>query len=199
MSPSEHASSHASHAARNAHAALTVAAALALVVLAACTDDRAAVAPPRPAPLPVSSNAWLLISDTLASAGSEVSIAGFARADSGAAIGSFTARFLYDSLQLQVIGPDSLGDNVLRAMNPLVGEYRLAGSAATGIPMGLLFRLRVKVIDPRGLRRLGLLVDALHSVSLADLTPRLQVQDTREALYAGMPNVRVAPPPVARP
>ncbi|MCC6929132.1 MAG: hypothetical protein IT359_09100 [Gemmatimonadaceae bacterium] len=184
---------------RAVRVALAPAAILALVAIAACADERASVAPPRPVPMPISANAWILVSDTLARAGHEVTISAFARADSGGAVGSFTARFLYDSLQLQLIGPDSVSDAALRAVNPVVGEYRVAGAAARGIPEGLLFRMRARVIDRRGLRRLGLLVDELHSVSLADLTPRLTVSDTRAALYAGMPNVRVAPAPKVQP
>ncbi|MFN8667978.1 MAG: hypothetical protein U0164_12445 [Gemmatimonadaceae bacterium] len=173
--------------------------ALALTAAVACADERASIAPPRPAPMPIAANAWILVSDTLARAGHEVTISAFARADSGGAVGSFTARFLYDSLQLQLIGPDSVSDATLRAVNPVVGEYRVAGAAARGIPDGLLFRVRARVIDPRGLRRLGLLLDELHSVALADLTPRLTVQDTRAALYSGMPNVRVVPVPKVQP
>lgn len=162
-------------------------------VAVGCNDERVGVSPPRPLPPPISSNAWLLVSDTLAHAGTEVTIAAFARSDTGASVGSFSARFLYDTLQLQVVGPDSTGDAVLRAVNPVLGEYRVAGASATGIPGGLLFRVRARVIDPRGLRRLGLLVDELHNTSLADLTAKLEVQDTRGALFSGMPNVRVSP------
>lgn len=158
-----------------------------------CNDERVGVSPPRPLPTPISSNAWLLVSDTMAGAGTEVTISAFARSDTGGSVGSFSARFLYDTLQLQVVGPDSTGDAVLRAVNPVLGEYRVAGASATGIPSGLLFRVRARVIDPRGLRRLGLLVDELHNTSLADLTAKLEVQDTRSALYSGMPNVRVSP------
>jgi hypothetical protein len=179
--------------------ALLASTALTLVALAACTDEREGVAPPRPVPLPVSTNAWLLVSDTLARAGQEVTITAFARPDSGGAVGSFSARFLYDSLQLRVVGPDSTNDAVLRAVNPIVGEYRVAGAAAKGIPDGVLFRVRATVVNPRGLRRLGLLLDELHSIALTDLTPRLQVQDTRAALFEGMPNVRVSPTPKGQP
>lgn len=163
------------------------------VLVAGCNDERVGVSPPRPLPVPISSNAWLLVSDSLAAAGTEVTIAAYAKADTGGSVGSFSARFLYDTLQLQVVGPDSTGDAVLRAVNPVLGEYRVAGASATGIPGGLLFRVRARVIDPRGLRRLGLLVDELHNIALADLTAKLEVRDTRDALFSGMPNVRVSP------
>lgn len=166
-----------------------------MFVLVSCSDDRASVAPPRPAPLPVSANAWLLLSDSAARPGAELTLSAFAKSDTGGAVGSFTARFLYDTLQLAVIGTDSVGDATLRAVNPTPGEYRVAGAAARGIPGGLLFRLRLRVIDARGLRRLGLLVDELHSVALHDLTPKLTVTDGRADLFSGMKGVRVAPPP----
>ena len=183
----------ARHTARRTARRTSLALPGAALLVAGCNDERATISPPRPAAPPISANAWILVSDTLARAGTEVTISAFAKADTGGAVGSFTARFLYDSLQLQVVGPDRASDNGLRALNPIIGEYRVAGAAAKGIPSGLLFRVRAKVIDPRGLRRLGLLVDELHSVALADLTPKLEVQDTRAALFSGMPNVRVAP------
>lgn len=166
---------------------------LTVVALAGCNDERAGVSPPRPVPLPVASNAWFVISDSTAVAGREVSIAAFASSDSGGAIGSFTARFLYDSLQLQVIGPDSIADQAMRAINPIAGQHRIAGAAAQGLPGGLLFRVRAKVIDPRGLRRLGLIIDEMHSVQFADLTTKLEVRDTRAALFAGTPGLKVEP------
>lgn len=178
--------------ARRGRATLAVFA-LSVVGLAGCNDERAGVSPPRPVPLPVASNAWFVISDSTAAAGREVSIAAFASADSGGAIGSFTARFLYDSLQLQVLGPDSVADQAMRAINPIAGEHRIAGAAAQGLPGGLLFRVRAKVIDPRGLRRLGLIIDEMHSVQFADLTAKLQVRDTRAALFAGTPGLKVQP------
>ncbi len=178
--------------ARRARGGLT-ALVLSIAVLAGCNDERAGVSPPRPVPLPVASNAWFVISDSTAVAGREVSIAAFASSDSGGAIGSFTARFLYDSLQLQVLGPDSIADQAMRAINPIAGEHRIAGASAQGMPNGLLFRLRAKVIDPRGLRRLGLIIDEMHSVQFADLTAKLQVRDTRAALFAGRPGLKVQP------
>jgi hypothetical protein len=183
----------APHARTHRTRASLAALALSLVVLAGCADDRVGVAPPRPVPLPVASNAWFVLSDSTAAAGREVSIAAFAASDSGGAIGSFTARFLYDSLQLQVLGPDSIADQAMRAINPVAGEHRIAGAAANGLPGGLLFRLRARVIDRRGLQRLGLVIDEMHSVKFADLTTKLEVRDTRAALFAGNPGLRVRP------
>lgn len=177
----------------NRRRASLAALALSVVALAGCNDERAGVSPPRPTPLPVASNAWFVLSDSTAVAGREVSIAAFASSDSGGAIGSFTARFLYDSLQLQVLGPDSIADQAMRAINPIAGAHRIAGAATQGIPGGLLFRVRAKVIDPRGLRRLGLIIDEMHSVQFADLTTKLEVRDTRAALFAGTPGLKVQP------
>jgi len=174
------------------HTALAVLTASTLSV--GCNDEsRTALTPPRPAPLPVASNAWIVLSDSTPAAGSEVVIAAYASAEGGGAIGSFTARFLYDTLQLQVLAADSVPDAALRAMNPIPGEHRIAGASASGIPSGLLFRLKARVVDPRGVRRLGLLLDELHSITLADLTQRLEVRDTRGALFDGMRGVRVRP------
>jgi len=164
------------------------------VAAVGCNDERPAVEPPRPQLLPVASNAWIVVSDSTPAVGDEVVISAYAASPEGGSIGSFTARFLYDSLQLQVVSSDSIGDQVLRAVNPIVGEQRIAGAAATGIPGGLLFRVRARVLDPRGVQRLGLLVDEMHSVTFAELTSRLEVRDTRAALLAGMKGVRVQPP-----
>jgi hypothetical protein len=165
----------------------------------ACNDERVGIEPPRPDPFPVAANAWLVVSDSTARAGADVSIAAFARAEAGGSVGSFTARFLYDTLQLRVTGPDSVADDVLRAMNPIPGAHRIAGASASGIPGGLLFRVRATVIDPRGLRRLGLVLDEMHAVTLADLTQRLTVSDTREALLRDMPGLFVRSDPKRRP
>ncbi|MCC6774845.1 MAG: hypothetical protein IT360_26965 [Gemmatimonadaceae bacterium] len=178
---------------------LTAALVFSLGVLAGCNDERVGVAPPRPVPLPVPSNAWIVVSDSTARPGSEVTVAAFASSEAGGAVGSFTARFLYDSLQLQVLGADSISDQVLRAMNPIPGEHRIAGASAQGMPGGLLFRLRARVIDPRGLRRLGLVIDEMHSIKFADLTTKLEVQDTRAALLSGVPGLRVQPAPERQP
>jgi len=178
---------------------LAAALVLSLGSLAGCNDERAGIAPPRPVPLPVPSNAWIVVSDSAAPAGREVTVAAFASSEAGGAVGSFTARFLYDSLQLQILGADSVSDQVLRAMNPIPGEHRIAGASAQGLPGGLLFRLRARVIDPRGLRRLGLIIDEMHSIKFADLTTQLEVHDTRAALLAGIPGLRVQPAPVRRP
>ncbi len=172
---------------------------LSLGTLAGCNDERTGIAPPRPVPPPIPSNAWIVVSDSAASAGREVTVAAFAASEAGGAIGSFTARFLYDSLQLHILGADSVSDQVLRAMNPIPGEHRIAGASAQGLPGGLLFRLRARVIDPRGLRRLGLIIDEMHSIKFADLTTQLEVQDTRAALLSGVPGLRVQPAPERRP
>ncbi len=193
-------SSHASPTVHRHRARLAALATMAsLVLLTGCSDDRVAVSPPRPMPAPVASNAWIVVSDSTARAGSEVTIAAFASSEAGGAVGSFTARFLYDSLQLQVLAADSVGDDALRAMNPIAGEYRIAGASAQGLPGGLLFRLRAKVIDPRGLRRLGLVLDELHSIKFADLTTKLEVRDTRAALLTGVPGLQIQPLPEQRP
>jgi hypothetical protein len=169
---------------------------LLLLVLAAC-NDREAMQPPGPVAPPVSSNAWIHLSDSAATAGDVVSISAFARSTEGGAIGSFTARLLYDSLMLQVVEADSIDDGALRALNPMPGEYRIAGASANGLRDGLLFRVRATVRDPKGLRRIGLLLDELHSTRFAELTKALEVKDGRRELIETNPRMKVAPP--ARP
>ncbi len=164
---------------------------LAFLVVACHDEERPALATPVPVAPPVATNAWLVVSDSAARAGAEVTIAAYTRTDDGSGVGSFTARFLYDSLQLELMGADSVADGAMRALNPVPGEYRIAGAHATGLANGLLFRLRARVIDPRGLRRLGLLLDELHGVAFTDLTTRLEVRDTRTELFAGMKGLQV--------
>lgn len=163
-------------------------AAVAVLALAACSE-RATLAPPRPALPPVPANAWLATSSTMPRAGEEIVISAFARADAGGPVGSFTARFLYDTLMLQVVAADSVNDGAMRAMNPVPGEYRLAGASSQGLPEGLLFRLRARVIDPRGVQRMALLLDELHSTQFVELTERLEVKDGRAELLANQRGV----------
>ena len=139
-------------------------------------------------------NAWILLSDSNARAGSTVAVSAYARSPQAGAIGSFTARLLYDSLQLKVVEVDSVGDGAMRAVNPVPGDHRIAGADAKGIRDGLLFRVRVQVIDPRGLRRVGLVLDEMHSIRFAELTKSLDVKDGRAELLSSMPGVRTAPP-----
>lgn len=176
-----------------------VGALLAAVLTAGCNDERTSIAPPRPVAPAIPSNAWIVVSDSTARAGSEVTVSAFASSEAGGAVGSFTARFLYDTLQLAVIGPDSIADGALRAVNPVPGEFRIAGASASGLPGGLLFRVRARVVDPRGLRRLGLVLDEMHSIKFADLTTQLEVRDTRDALLSGVAGLRQQPPAESRP
>lgn len=165
----------------------------ALFLLAAACSERAAVAPPRPAPPAVASNAWLALSDSTPSVGEEILVSAFARSEAGGPVGSYTARFLYDTLLLQVIGADSVTDGAMRAMNPVPGEFRLAGAAVRGMPDGLLFRVRARVLDRRGVQRMALLLDELHTTQFAELTERLEVRDGRAELLANQKGVRSQP------
>lgn len=157
-------------------------------------DDRVTVEPPRPVHAPISANARLVLSDSGARAGDLVAISAYGvTTEKSGGVGSFTARLLYDTLQLRVEDVDQLNDGALRAHNPIDGEYRLAGAHAQGIPDGLLFRVKARVIDPKGLRRIALAVDELHSVQLVDVTQQVLVQDGRVELLGNTPGLRVQP------
>lgn len=169
-----------------------------LLALGACYDDRS-ISPPPPAPPPVPANAQLIVSDTNAKAGAEVLVSAYAKSEDGGSIGSFTARLLYDTLQLRVIEADSVNDDAMRAVNPLPGAYRIAGASARGISNGLLFRVRARVIDPRALRRIGLVIDELHSTGFAELTKALEVNDGLDALLSSLPGIHVSRKPERKP
>ena len=163
---------------------------LSTVLLLAACDERSTFAPPRPAQPPIPSNAWFAVSDTAPRIGDEVLISAFATPETGGPVGSYTARFLYDTLQLQVIAADSVKDGAMRAMNPVPGEFRLAGAAMQGISDGLLFRLRARVLDRRGLHRMGLLLDELHSIQFTELSEHIKVTDGRAELLASRKGLR---------
>ncbi|MGQ0767239.1 MAG: hypothetical protein ACT4OZ_16445 [Gemmatimonadota bacterium] len=173
------------------------AASTALIAVATACSDREVVRPPEPGRPPTSTNAWLQLSDSLARPGQTVVISALARiadadaAGAGGAIGSFTARLAYDSLMLSITGVDSLGDGALRAVNPVTGEYRIAGASASGLRDGVLFRLTAQVRDSRGLQRIGLLIDELHSTNLSELTRNLEVRDGRTELLLSNPDLLV--------
>ena len=179
---------------RNSRFVTTAAVPLLALALSACNDERASVEPPRPAAAPVPANARLVLSDSAARAGDIVTIAAFASIPGDGAIGSFTARLLYDTLQLRIVDSDSPDDGALRAVNPVEGQYRVAGAHAQGLRDGLLFRFKARVTDPRGLRRIALAIDELHSTRFAELTQKLEVQDGRSELLLGMKGVKVQPP-----
>jgi hypothetical protein len=172
---------------------------LTLALLATACSDREAVRPPDPTPPPISSNAWLHLSDSAAKAGDVVYVSAFATSPEGGSIGSFTARLLYDSLMLSMVEADSVNDGAMRAVNPVPGEHRIAGATAQGLRDGLLFRMKAVVRDPRGLRRIGLLLDELHSTRSVELTKHVAVKDGRAELLSTTPNVRVAPAPGRKP
>ncbi len=154
---------------------------LALAALGAC-GDRLASDPPAPPPRPELSQATLQWSDSAPPRGAIVTLVASTSPPAGSVVGSYTARLRYDTLQLDVVAVDTLADGGLHAVNPQPGEYRLAGAAASGLPNGVLFRLRVRVRQPAGLQRVALLLDELHTTRLSDLTANLSVQDGRTAL-----------------
>jgi hypothetical protein len=132
-----------------------------------------------------------MLSDTSVKAGAEVLVSAFAESDGGRLIGSFTARLLYDTLMLHVIQADSVRDDVLRAVNPVPGAYRVAGASFKGIPDGLLFRVRARVVDPRALKRIGLVLDEMHSTQFSELTEGLQVNDGLAELQRSTPGLHI--------
>ncbi|MCC6316590.1 MAG: hypothetical protein IT361_02775 [Gemmatimonadaceae bacterium] len=164
---------------------------LAVCALIVACDDRVTVAPPQPLAPPVPANARLVLSDSTARVGDVVTVTAYAALPEGGAIGSFTARMLYDSLQLDVMEAEEPGDGALRAVNPVTGAWRLAGASDRGLREGLLFRVKARVKDPRGLRRIALAIDELHSTRFAELTRSLDIRDGRAELLSGIKGMRV--------
>lgn len=166
---------------------------LALAAASAC-DDQLMLQPPTPdVTLPRPANARLILSDSGATAGEQVTLSAFVSAQGGDRIGSYTARLLYDTLLLRAHDVEEVNDGALRVANPVRGEYRLAGAAANGLNDGLLFRVRFTVLHPKGLRQIGLVLDELHTARMLDLTSDLTVHDGVDSLLAGRPGVRVRP------
>lgn len=166
---------------------------LAFAAASAC-DDRLMLQPPTPdVTLPRPANARLVLSDSGATAGQQVTLTAFASAQGGERIGSYTARLLYDTLLLRAHDVEEVNDGALRVANPIRGEYRLAGAAANGLTDGLLFRVRFTVLHPKGLRQIGLVLDELHSARVLDLTSDLTIYDGVDSLLAGRPDVKVRP------
>lgn len=151
--------------ARTRRASLAVAM---LVPAFACTEPRR-VAPEKPAP-GVALDARLELSDSLAPPGTNVVVTvRFA----GSPIASATARILYDTTGVTLLGEQQLGDGATRVMNAQPGTIRFAGVAATGFTEGRVDAFRFAVRRTAAMRAMTLVVDEAHTVTRADAAASL--------------------------
>lgn len=89
-------------------------------------------------------------------------------------IGSFTGRLHYDQAALEYGGEVAVSDGILRAVNAVAGEVRVAGASAAGVDRASLavFRFRVR----NGSENPGLQfdLDELHELSRVDARVNMQ-------------------------
>lgn len=134
----------------------------------ACTEPRRAnQSPPAPtAPL----DARLELSDSLAAPGADVIVT---VRFTGSPIASATARILYDTTGVTLLGEEELHDGATRVMNAQPGMIRFAGVDASGFAQGRVYAFRFAVRRTASIRALQLVVDEAHTVSRADAAASL--------------------------
>ena len=147
--------------------ATLVAAIYAAVLITSCSDQ--------PSTAPVQStpasrySAAIMLSDSAPVAGANVSLYVQVRQPPATSpIGAFRARIAFDASGLQYLGEDP-GDPGLHAVNVTMDTARIAGVApGAGFAAGRLVALRFRVIDPSALRSIGLILDEIRDLTLAD-------------------------------
>lgn len=137
-------------------------------LLAACTEPRVADRS-RPSPVP-SLEARLDLSDSLPSPGKSVVVTARLM---GTPVASATARLVYDTAGVELVGEEPIGDAATRVMNPQPGVIRFAGVAANGFVDGRVYAWRFVVRNSASLLALRLVVDEVHTVSHADAAAAL--------------------------
>ncbi|HYU09087.1 MAG TPA: cohesin domain-containing protein [Gemmatimonadales bacterium] len=152
-----------------------------VLVGAACADE-----PTRPDPLPPPPeqgvNAYVIVDNLHALAGQSVKVSVIVRsADANLKVGSYTGRLHFDPAALQYKAEVTINDG-LRVANPNgagAGEIRFAGANATGFADLTLYSATFTVKAASWSRDLSLQMEELSAArSLANLSPRLQVQRT---------------------
>jgi len=143
--------------------------AIALLVLGfACTEPQHADRS-KPTPSPAL-EARIDLSDSLPTPGSEVVAT---MRFIGAPVASTTARLLYDTAGVQLVGEVSIDDGATRVMNPQPGVLRFAGVAANGFVDGRVYAWRFMVRRTAAMLALRLVIDEAHTMSRADAATSL--------------------------
>ena len=141
----------------------------ALVVPAiACTEPRRvdSATPSPTAPI----DARIEVSDSLAHPGSDLLVTvRFV----GGSVASTTARLLYDTTGVELLGEQTLDDGATRVMNAQPGVIRFAGVASKGFANGRVYVWRFAVRRTESIRALRLVVDEAHTVARADAAAAL--------------------------
>src|SRR6185295_10807085 len=75
--------------------------------------------------------------------------------------GSFRVRLGYDSTKLRFLEDVTSGE-MLRVVNPRVGDVIIVGASSNGSTDGRLFAFRFRVEDPTGINSLVLRIDELN-------------------------------------
>lgn len=138
------------------------------VAASSCTEPRR-IDQSKPAPA-APLDARLELSDSLAAPGTNVLVT---VRFTGSPVASATARLVYDTTGVSLLGEEALNDGATRVMNPQPGVIRFAGVAAGGFAGGRAYAFRFAVRRPASLRAMALLVDEAHTVSRADAAASL--------------------------
>lgn len=144
----------------------------ALLVAAGC--DRDPTRPPVPTPeLEPQTIAFLVMSDTLAEPGDEVTVVARARGITG--IGSFTAQMRFDPARLEYLGAGSASG--MRAINQREpGRLIVAGADPSGFSDDQLFDARFRVLAATPSVGMQLEISELVGTGFESLLPSLSVR-----------------------
>ena len=85
------------------------------------------------------------------------------------AVGSFTARVVYDPTRLELKGEAALGDEAMRVLNPVRGAARVAGISTKGFADGKLVALRFTTRGAGATSGMRVTFDELHALDREDL------------------------------
>jgi hypothetical protein len=152
-----------------------------VLVLGACQDDpMTSDTPGEPAPPVEGIQAFIQVSDDRAQPGDQVRV--WVKAQIGgeteARLGSYTGRLHFDAEALRFLGEAEIDDG-MRVTNPAgapEGELRFAGASPTGLTNLVLYEATFEVTKTDYLAALELLMEEVTAaISLADLTPALQI------------------------
>jgi len=147
---------------------MRIAAALATIALAACTDHVEAPVLVAPGPASIAS---LVVTGSATHAGDVVVLsARLTQSTAATRTGAYLAHIEYDSALVSFVGQgDATGG--IAAFYAQNGVLRVAGASLDGYSAGVLFNARFRVAHPSSQTEVRLVLDELRDVNLSDRLP----------------------------
>jgi hypothetical protein len=140
-------------------------------------------------------SAYLSVSDLSPEAGTIVIVTGTLRVSDHLSLGSFRVRLGYDSTKLRFL-EDVTSAEMLRVVNPRVGDLIIVGASSGGSIDGRLFAFRFRVDDPTGVNSLALRIDELNDLEFRN---QKETVTAASALIADKSLAKLIPPQAGDP